>query len=184
MAHIASHPPLRAGLGADAENGRSVRDTVAFSTPPMQQWRLRSEDRAGHNASLTCLYSCAGREKERDGRRETEGWGVHGRPCNLVIDQFVTIWRFVCTGPVNCVYSGPDDRRVSAVCLGAARSAQPSSPRVAVFCHLARVSVSLRFSSNGSSVSGQRRNQDRPFRERIRVRYFSGTVSLQKMHPF
>lgn len=43
---------------------------------------------------------------------------THRRPCNLVIDQFVTIWHFVCTGPVNCVYPGHDDRRVNEVCLG------------------------------------------------------------------
>lgn len=88
---------------------RGRRGTVAFSTLAMQQWRLGSSDRARHNAPLTCLYSCREREAGR---------GIHGRPCNLVIDQFVTIWHFVCTGPVNRVYPGHDDRRVNEVCLG------------------------------------------------------------------
>lgn len=41
------------------------RDTVAFSTLPMQQWRLRSSDRDRHNTLLTCLYSCREREVGR-----------------------------------------------------------------------------------------------------------------------
>lgn len=62
------------------------------------------------------VYIAARRERKRE--RLWEARRVHRRPCNLVIDQFVTIWHFVCTGPVNCVYPGHDDRRVNRVCLG------------------------------------------------------------------
>lgn len=61
--------------------------------------------------------------------QRTRGWerrGIHARPCNLVIDQFVAIWHFVCTGPVNCVYPGCDDRRVNEVCLGTTSRGDPS----------------------------------------------------------
>lgn len=91
-----------------------------------------SEDRGRHNVPLTCLYSCTERERLWEARR------VHRRPCNLVIDQFVTIWHFVCTGPVNCVYPGHDDRRVNQVCLGTTlplpSGCVPSTPKSVCPC--------------------------------------------------
>lgn len=113
----APRPPfvcIRACTGKKVEEwgGRRAGYTVAFSTlQPMQQWRL------GIELGTMCrwrVYIAAQRVRERlwEARR------VHRRPCNLVIDQFVTIWHFVCTGPVNCVYPGHDDRRVNQVCLG------------------------------------------------------------------
>ena len=65
---------------------------VAFSTPPMQQWRLRSETGTMHRWRVY-IAAVNGRGWERLGEAYT------GRPCNLVIDQFVTIWHFVCIGP-------------------------------------------------------------------------------------
>lgn len=85
--------------GGQARRRRTSREwnAIAFSTlPEPDNGRLRSPYSAvGHNATCWRVYIAA-----RGGRNGP------GTACNLVIDQFVTIWRFVCIGPVNAVYPG------------------------------------------------------------------------------
>lgn len=80
-----------------------------FNAARARQWDgFDLRIRIGHNAARWRVYIAA-----RGGRRARRV--RTGTACNLVIDQFVTIWRFVCADPVNGVYPGPDDRRVNAV---------------------------------------------------------------------
>lgn len=73
-------------------------EAIAFSTlRRANNGQLRSpHSGVGHNTARWRVYIAA-----RGGR-----WNGTGTACNLVIDQFVTIWRFVCAGPVNAVYLG------------------------------------------------------------------------------
>lgn len=99
MLEFAELPPSDFARTQARMCGRASRewDAIAFSTPRgSNNGRLRSPySGVGHNAACWRVYIAA------RGRRNGTGTA-----CNLVIDQFVTIWRFVCAGPVNAVYPG------------------------------------------------------------------------------